>query len=479
MLDKILVSRYQLIANLSRGAFGSTYLAKDIHLPGNPKCVVKKLNPITSDRNFLEVARRLFQTEAKSLQRLGNHSQIPRLLAYFEEEREFYLVQEFIRGHNLSKELVVGTVWPEKNVIKLLRECLNILDFIHSRNVIHRDIKPDNLICRQLDNKLVLVDFGAVKEVTIQNQGTSKTTIAIGTKGYMPSEQALGKPRFNSDIYSVGIIAIQALTGIEPNKFQQDDDGEIIWGKRGENINSELVKVINKMTRYHFKDRYLSAGEVLRDLDALKPIEGQKNINKFNYQKNDRISFGNPDIIETKTIVVEDKTWFKRLFNPQIYRSKYLSQKPVNKAKLKIALIGSIAACSSLGLGAIYLYNYQKEQRIASLLGLMQLNYQQKEYNLCLENAKIKSPKIGVSVEKIAEFIGKCTLGLAEIKAEENDFIKSIAIAKTIPNNNPFAAEARQKIAQWSQKILARMTQIYDREGNLTEINKIFNNIPE
>jgi len=267
MLRTRLVSHYQLVKILGKGAFGTTYLAKDIQLPGNPQYAIKKLNPTTRDKRLLEVARRLFNAEAHALDKLGQHDRIPRLVANFEQNHRFYLVQEFIDGHSLKRELRVGRSWSEYNVIQLLRDCLNILKFIHDRGMIHRDIKPNNFIRREEDNKLVLIDFGAVKEVIRQTQPFY--TIGIGTKGYMPPEQARGKPRFNSDIYALGIIALQALTGMKPKDFPRDDNGEIIWLDRTGNINQKLVRIINKMIRVNFQERYRSAEIVLQDLNRL------------------------------------------------------------------------------------------------------------------------------------------------------------------------------------------------------------------
>lgn len=272
MLGKLLDRRYEVTQVLGAGGFGRTYLARDTRRPGNPTCVVKQLKPLSSDPNFLETARRLFNSEAETLEQLGHHDQIPRLLAYFEEDQEFYLVQEFIEGHTLSQELQPGQRWEESRVMTLLEEVLGILDFVHSHGVIHRDIKPDNLIRRNSDHKLVLVDFGAVKQIRTQfaaTQGRASNTVAIGTPGYMASEQALGQPRPTSDIYALGIIAIQALTGLMPINFQEDlSTGEILW-QHLVPISRGLATILSKMVRYHFKDRYQSAAEALESLRLL------------------------------------------------------------------------------------------------------------------------------------------------------------------------------------------------------------------
>lgn len=281
MLGKLLDGRYQVNQVLGAGGFGRTYLAQDTRRPGNPICVVKHLQPANRDPNFLETARRLFNSEAETLEVLGNHEQIPRLLAYFEEDQEFYLVQEYIEGHPLSQELIPGQPWDQTRVVALLQELLEVLDFVHHHGVIHRDIKPDNLIRRNLDKKLVLLDFGAVKQIRTQlanPQGQMSNTVAVGTPGYMSSEQALGQPRPTSDIYALGIIAIQAITGRMPAELQEDlNTGELIWQHLAP-VSPGLQHILTRMVRYHFKDRYQSATEALqavRSLIAASSTHGQ------------------------------------------------------------------------------------------------------------------------------------------------------------------------------------------------------------
>ncbi|MEQ9238487.1 protein kinase domain-containing protein [Coleofasciculus sp. E2-BRE-01] len=281
MLGKLLDGRYQVNQVLGAGGFGRTYLAQDTRRPGNPICVVKHLQPANRDPNFLETARRLFNSEAETLEVLGNHDQIPRLLAYFEEDQEFYLVQEYIEGHPLSQELIPGQPWDQTRVVALLQELLEVLDFVHHHGVIHRDIKPDNLIRRNLDKKLVLLDFGAVKQIRTQlasPQGQMSNTVAVGTPGYMSSEQALGQPRPTSDIYALGIIAIQAITGRMPAELQEDlNTGELIWQHLAP-VSPGLKHILTRMVRYHFKDRYQSTTEALqavRSLTAAASTHGQ------------------------------------------------------------------------------------------------------------------------------------------------------------------------------------------------------------
>nr|ADN13056.1 serine/threonine protein kinase [Gloeothece verrucosa PCC 7822] len=265
-MGKLLDGRYQVTQILSQGGFGRTFLALDTKLPGNPICVVKQLHPATSSSSVLLKAQELFEREAKILQQLGEHPNIPRLLAYFEENKEFYLVEEYIVGKPLSAEFLIGQPLLEEQVITILVELLENLNFVHQNQVIHRDIKPDNIIRRSLDKKLVLIDFGSVKEVT-QKDNSSKTL--IGTPGYIPVEQAVGNPRFNSDLYAVGIIGIQALTGQMPQELPRNFNTEqILWHDLAK-VTPELASILDKMICHDYRDRYQSAREVLEDIHRL------------------------------------------------------------------------------------------------------------------------------------------------------------------------------------------------------------------
>ncbi|NJM72570.1 MAG: CHASE2 domain-containing protein [Scytonema sp. RU_4_4] len=266
--DSVLSGRYKITKVLGSGGFGCTYLAEDTQRPGNPICVVKQLMPARRDTKFLQVARRLFDAEAEILEALGKHHQIPQLLAYFEDNHEFYLVQEYIQGHSFSEELPpVRGIQSEPFVIDMLKGILQVLAFVHEHRVIHRDIKPSNIIRRVKDNQLVLIDFGAVKMMQPPSrEQTELATVAIGTRGYAPPEQFAGHPRLCSDIYALGMIGIQAVTGLSPHELQPNPDtGTVMWRQRTQ-VSKELAQILDKMVCYHFSDRYQSVSAVLQDL---------------------------------------------------------------------------------------------------------------------------------------------------------------------------------------------------------------------
>ncbi|MEH1803320.1 serine/threonine-protein kinase [Nostoc sp.] len=263
---KTLRNRFEIVKHLGSGGSGDTYLAVDLDLPGQPHCVVKHFHPKDSSPAVLPIAKKLFDREAEVLYQLGNdHDQIPRLFAHFDEDGDFYLVQEFIDGHALTQEIVPGQCLNENAVLNLLKDILEVLAFVHQHNIIHRDIKPQNLMRRYSDQKIVLIDFGSIKKIGALGAGL---TIAVGTPGYMPSEQAKGKPKLCSDIYAVGMIGIQALTGLIPEQLPEDPNtGEVIWRDQAQ-VSDALANILDTMVRDRYNQRYQSATEALQALNS-------------------------------------------------------------------------------------------------------------------------------------------------------------------------------------------------------------------
>ncbi|MEO0349581.1 MAG: serine/threonine-protein kinase [Cyanobacteria bacterium P01_A01_bin.15] len=273
MLGTVLSDRYRINKILGAGGFGDTYLAQDMQRPGNPMCVVKQLKIVSDNPRAHQLAQRLFASEASTLERLGEHEQIPRLLAYFEYNYSFYLVQEMIEGTLLKDLLDPQRPMSQRSAAQFLLNLLPVVQAVHEQGVIHRDIKPSNIISRKQDRCYVLIDFGAVKQISNHLTDTNAritSTVGIGTQGYMPSEQSAGLPNFSSDLYALGITAIEALTGLPPHALQRDSRGEIIWTDRVRNLDPGLVKIIKKMVRYDFNQRYPTAKAVLKDLGRLK-----------------------------------------------------------------------------------------------------------------------------------------------------------------------------------------------------------------
>ncbi|MEG3991276.1 ABC transporter substrate-binding protein [Microcoleus sp. S28C3] len=275
----ILRQRYQIVSELGRGGFARTYTGRDLDIPHDRLCVVKEIRQ-PSDPQLLPEAQQRFESEVLALHRLGRHPQIPQLFDSFEENDNFYLIQEYIEGHPLRKELAPNIQWTQEQVIDFLQDILPVIAFVHEHNVIHRDITPSNLIRRDCDGKIVLIDFGAVKEISSLEITDSGNTISrtIYTRGYSPAEQIAGNPQFCSDIYSVGIVAIQGLTGLPPARdFMINSPHDDIFLHYSTSarplgpISDSLKGILNRMVRYNFTERYQSVANVLQDLIAPPP----------------------------------------------------------------------------------------------------------------------------------------------------------------------------------------------------------------
>jgi serine/threonine protein kinase len=265
----LLKDRYRAIKLIGQGGFGKTFQAIDEDKPSQPYCVIKQFFPSTQGSNALKKAAELFKEEAISLDNLGQHPQIPSLYAYFtSNDGRQYLVQEYIEGENLEQELQSEGVFNEEKIKHLLLEILPILDFIHAKRVIHRDIKPANIIRRRSDNKIILVDFGASKFITIAN--LSLTGTVIGSAGYVAPEQSNGKAINSSDLYSLGVTCIYLLTGISPFELFDVSEHEWVWRQHLINnpVSVELGEILDKLIEFGTKKRYQSVEEVLQELAA-------------------------------------------------------------------------------------------------------------------------------------------------------------------------------------------------------------------
>ncbi|HEY9846335.1 MAG TPA: serine/threonine-protein kinase [Candidatus Caenarcaniphilales bacterium] len=406
---------------LSAGGFSQTYIAEDIRKPSCPQCLVKHLKPFSQEPDFLQEARSRFQLEAAILEKLGTHEQIPQLLAFFEEDQEFYLVQEFVEGHPYSDELLTGQPLPEADVVELLQDVLSVLVFVHERQVIHRDIKPANLIRRQRDGKLVLIDFGAVKAIQTQIV-YPRPTSNIGTPGYTPPEQEAGSPCFSSDLYALGMTAIQALTGLYPNQFIDPQTLKVRWTQKV-HVRQELAAVLERMVCYQAVERYPSA---LACLEAVK------------------------------TLAEATKLAPATLQLPYLPSISHRDRRSVSL----ITGIGLLVGVSLMGTILIY---FRGQTAQATLDEVKRLQAQEK-YQACLDQTK--SLLQGFSLEfnfrnQVQELLHQCQSSIdsqrlqkAKRLAGRGKFIDAIAVASQIPDNSKFLSEQVQLINSWTQRLL-------------------------
>ncbi|EAZ91894.1 serine/threonine protein kinase [Crocosphaera chwakensis] len=301
-MSSLLNYRYQVVESLAKGGFGETFLAIDTHMPSERKCVIKQLKPAVQSPVIPDWLKERFAKEAAILEELGErHPQIPTLYAYFSEGGDFYLVQEWIEGETLTQiHQRQGNLSPEQ-VKEILIGILPILDYVHGCRIIHRDIKPDNIIIRSHDKKPVLIDFGIVKEsvaTIIHGNGNTPYSVGLGTPGYMASEQAAGRPIISSDLYSLGLTAVFLLTGKTPQYLATDPNtGEILWRKEAPDIKSSLGNVIDRAIRFHPRDRFSTAKEMLEALKVSQTLPTAATIAIG--QQNLSLSTGSPEITST------------------------------------------------------------------------------------------------------------------------------------------------------------------------------------
>ncbi|TYQ30457.1 serine/threonine-protein kinase [Pseudanabaena sp. UWO310] len=307
---QLLHNRYRILYHLGEGGFGKTFLAVDeLQIP--LQCVLKQLLPHRAiDRSTALI---LFNQEVQHLARLGEHPLIPKLLDSFEEDGEFFIVQEWVDGWTLEQE-VRGAIpfhetfhepFHEIEVRQVLQGLLPILQYLHDCQIIHRDIKPDNIIRRSSDRQLVLVDFGAAKQVANirpMSQGT-----LIGSVAYAAPEQIRGQAMFASDLYSLGVTCLYLLT--QTNPFDLYDIGENDWKWQAylrQPISPNLKDILCKLLQPAIRQRYQSATEVLTDLnasmvDSVKSTGDRLSLEINSFDRNRHINHINSRVSEQAT----------------------------------------------------------------------------------------------------------------------------------------------------------------------------------
>ena len=274
MTNREFKNRYSILKIIGRGGFGITYLAQD-RANANSLCVVKQLNPYHAE---ITTAKRLFQREARTLKELKEADQIPEFIEYFEENDNYYIVQEFIEGKTLDQ--LIDEHWDAENLSRFLWDVLSVLEKLHRHKIVHRDIKPSNLIKSDRNCKIVVIDFGAVKQLDIQQNILNSsqenkvlnppTATKVATAEYAPPEQKIGKPLLNSDIYALGMTALQLLTKRSPIEIEKDSNDDIVLDRLYDNIDHPLLDILNKMVKNNPQERYQSAAQVLKAIDSRK-----------------------------------------------------------------------------------------------------------------------------------------------------------------------------------------------------------------
>ncbi|HIK42638.1 serine/threonine-protein kinase [Thermoleptolyngbya sp. M55_K2018_002] len=290
----LLGDRYRAYQPLGNGESSRTFLGLDTHKITDNRCIIKRFQNQTGEERFRQ--------ETARLDELSSHPQIPDLYAYFEREDAQFLVQEFVEGRNLSQEMTQNGSFDESQIRALLAEILPLLQFLHDHQIIHRDIKPTNLIRKgqpssggqqaELDvtswaltdapeltgwlqpskiqnpkskiqnpKSLVLVDFGAAKRLT--QSALARPGTLMGSAEYAAPEQLMGQATYASDLYSLGVTCIQLLTGLSPFELFDGVRGLWHWRSVAGTVSDTLAQVLDKMLATSLGDRFSSAAAVM------------------------------------------------------------------------------------------------------------------------------------------------------------------------------------------------------------------------
>lgn len=341
----LLNHRFRILKQLAKGGFGATYLAEDTHMLSRRHCVVKQLQPEVPNQDCYAIALKKFKEEAVVLEQL-KHDQIPQLYGYFEQEGRLFLIQEWIEGPTLGEKVRALGQLSAEEVQQMLLRILPVIEYLHHFKVIHRDIKPDNLILRQVDSRPVLIDFGSMKQhlkTRISFSGSVIDSVVIGTEGFMAPEQAAQRAVYASDLYSLGMSAIYALTAKLPVEMESDyDTGQFRWRQYAPHVNDHLASILNKATEFSPQDRFSTATEMLdaltlQNANATATIISERSI----HERPTLLDRAEPERPESESATAPAHKWLKKLeFSPSAVMASLLA-----------GGIGFAIALSSQGLG--------------------------------------------------------------------------------------------------------------------------------
>lgn len=275
--------RYSITRYLGGQLGIETYLADNLRRPYQSPCSIKKIELPSVHGDVKVKLERRFAEELSILERLGYHAQIPQLWDHFEENDEFYLVQEYIPGENLKQKIVRQDL-SIPQIIQILASALSVLSFIHQNRIIHRNIKPSNLIIRDEDRQVVLTDFGILTDIKSTPNATLDSSGDVDKNNYCSPEQIAGRPTISSDLYALGMTIVEALTGTKPATFVREQTGKLQW-TQGIDLDRRLIRIIDKMVQLDLGQRYQSAEKVLHDLQKINTLAYSKHFrNTFKYK---------------------------------------------------------------------------------------------------------------------------------------------------------------------------------------------------
>jgi hypothetical protein len=447
-LDQPLDGRYQVVQLLSDQLWGRICLALDLHRPSHPKCIIQQLIAIPAIANYRALIGYPFARESAILEHLGNHAQIPSLLASFEDEFGFYVVSEFIQGQALSLALQAGHPWPTEQVMQLLLDGLEPLAVAHSYGVRHGNLQPNSLIRRWEDNRLMLVNFNTIKQIQLSLL-TRHTLFTVDVSAYEPEEQTQGFPRLASDVYAMGMMGIQALTGLHPLQFESDPQtGDWCWQsycRDRSSLATEFVQILSRMVRHDYTQRYPSAKEALQAVQQL--IQRQPIPLTPTATSSALVPMPRPPVQPF----------------PQWYRTLVVAIAQPS-ARLGMGIAASLMIAGGYALTHANSSIHQDAQVQDAATRLLERAYAQahaKDFTGAIANLKQISQDATVyplAQRKIQEYSEKETtranavLEQAFLQAEQKDFAGALTTLQQIPSGTGAAAIAQEKQAEYTEK---------------------------
>lgn len=491
---KFLDGRYKIIQVLHTGAFGQTYSAEDIWLIGTPQCVIKHLKPKGKAPEHWRLSRQRFNGEVETLKRVGSHPQIPQLLKSFEDEQGFYLVQELVEGVPLSVELLRTTgCWSEAQGVALLNDVLGILEFVHCQGIIHGDLKPKNLLRRTRDGKIVLIDFGAAQPISAPPTPLpllpSPDTLSTTPLGYL-SREHLSEPSPSSDLYALGMIVIEALTGLSPAQLPLDPEtGEVRW-QHG-SVSEAMVFILNRLVCRNPKDRYQSAADVREVLRMLKLGD------EVGMRKNVSQSLMTHSHSPSGKVVGHDSSSFSSQAEPVPLRLYARELAIASLPKLPPLLIGigaGMATCNAIAisLGLHYLWHSAPTNPALDLLERATAKYEEGNLEEAIAFAEAIPPESAVYPESLTamrEWQREWHTAAAQVKATEQAFEEGrlrdvLEEARKIPDLavwqqqvQPFVKQALPQLEVEAQSLLQQAYQ-EAAQKNFTNALTLLKQIP-
>lgn len=264
---RLLNGRYEIRSMLGQGGMGAVYRARDQSL-GRVVAVKERVPDPNGTEAGLKQARAQFRREAQTLAQL-NHPNLPRIYDFFSLTGNEYIVMDLIEGQNLYTLVQSRGAQPEATVLNWARQLLEALIYLHARNVIHRDIKPHNLLLTP-DDRVVLVDFGLVKLFDTNHPSTLTLLRGVGTPEYAPLEQYMrevGHTDVRTDIYALGATLFTLLAGKPPldvhARLLNPTESRTLRDVNP-NVTFNTEAIIEKAMGLYPHQRYQSAGDMFQ-----------------------------------------------------------------------------------------------------------------------------------------------------------------------------------------------------------------------